>query len=96
MKTSFERLAEDHPDTVYGRYAKIALALRPLELSRHPGGAIHEAALLVTIAQRLEEAIRPFPAGHPLRNRGLLELARLQRNPRVGGDAVQTVQLLLG
>ncbi len=91
---TFRTLAAKYPGTVYGKYARLALALRRAEALRsrrvkaapgtYPG-----------LAKDLKEASTLFEPGHPLRSRALWHLARTQRSPSVLGDPKETIRQLL-
>ena len=90
----FEQLAKEHPDTVYGKYARMGLAflraegLRNRRVKAEPGTAL-------ALAKDLKEVITLFEPGHPLRSRALWHLARTQRAPTVPGDPEGTIRQLL-
>lgn len=94
VRPVFEQLAKEHPDTVYGKYAKVGLALLHAEALRNRRVKA-EPGTYPALAKDLKEAITLFEAGHPLRSRALWHLARTQRAPTVAGDPEETIRQLL-
>ncbi|MCP4593104.1 MAG: hypothetical protein GY842_20405 [bacterium] len=75
VTTSFEELAQTYPDTTYGKYARVALALTRFEKAwvkhRHDGGIAVWGPLL----KDLERVETVFTGEHPLREKLLRDLA---------------------
>lgn len=91
----FEKLAEDFPDSAFGKYARMSLALRRADPeSWLPRRSEMDSGKFQALAADLKEAISLFKPGHPLRNRALFHLARVQ--PATGTESIfeQTLRQL--
>lgn len=91
----FERLAREHPTTIYGKYARMALALLRADNLRNRRVKA-EPGTYPGLAKELKVVITLFEPGHPLRSRTLWHLARTQQAPSVAGDPEETMRQLLG
>ena len=83
----FERICDISPSSMYGRYAGMLLAIAKIEQTK-AGTDSDARQRRVSAVVGLEKAASAFPAGHPLRSRGLFGIAQSGlRLDSGGGDS---------
>ena len=76
MHEAFRELAGEYRGTVYGRYAALALAMERFDSAFRVHNNKGGSQIWLPVADELEETIAVFGDPHPLRESGLLMLAR--------------------
>jgi len=92
---TLEHLADEFPDTVQGKYARGALAIRRAAKLRTALLTAGASTSRDNLAKELEDAAATFENGHPLRVRALLELAHALLGTNERDRAVETARQVL-
>jgi len=90
----FERLASEYPETPYGKYAIVSLALMHYNATFAEHNNKGGAPVWAPVAEELTKAVGAFNGWHPLRGHALFRLALAQILAGESSDARRTAQTL--
>jgi len=90
----FERLASEYPETLYGKYAIVSLALIRWKETFRERNIKGGAQVWGPVAAELTKAAATFDGPHPLRGQALFDLARAQVWAGQATEARRTAQTL--
>ena len=91
---SFQELARDYPETIYGKYALASLALMQYRETFAEHNNNGGAPVWSPVVEQLRAASQLLEASHPLRQKALFKLASAQVCAGSDDDAANTLEAL--